>query len=229
MGQGSRKLVRLTLDNLDDLPSSCRACAFWEADPVALERARRTGEAASEKQDWVSRVLLEWGSCGRIAYIDDEPAGYALYAPPRFVPRADAFPTSPVSEDAVVLAALQVRPEHAGRGLGRVLVQSVVKDVVNRGGIRAIEAFGDRRTRGDDTAGCVIPAEFLLRVGFKTERRHARYPRLRMDMRSVLTWREELEQAVERLLGAVRPRPVVPAPAERFPRLGPARSVDPPV
>lgn len=211
MGSSPRRIARLTLDNLDDLPSACRSCAFWELDPVHRERAAAAGELACEKEAWVSRVLLEWGSCGRIMYVDDEPAGYALYAPPFFVPGADAFPTSPVSEDAVLLATLRVRPEYAGGGLGRVLVQSVVKDVLNRGGIRAIEVFGDRG-RGAGEPGCVVPADFWLRVGFKTHRSHPRYPRLRMDMRSVLTWREEVEHALEKLLHAVRPHPA-PAPA----------------
>ncbi|HEU4513005.1 MAG TPA: GNAT family N-acetyltransferase [Nocardioidaceae bacterium] len=216
MGSSTRRIARLTLDNLDDLPSACRGCAFWELDPVHRQRAAASGEIACEKEAWVSRVLLEWGSCGRLLYVDDEPAGYALYAPPVFVPGADAFPTSPVSEDAVLLAALVVRPEYAGGGLGRVLVQAVVKDVLKRGGIRAIEAFGDRHPPADGSPGCVIPADFLLRVGFKTHRRHARYPRLRMDMRSVLSWREEVEQALEKLLDVVRPRPVAsPSPAER--------------
>lgn len=216
MGSSTRRIARLTLDNLDDLPSACRGCAFWELDPVHRERAAAAGESDCEKEAWVSRVLLEWGSCGRLLYVDDEPAGYALYAPPAFVPAAGAFPTSPVSDDAVLLAALVVRPEYAGGGLGRVLVQAVVKDVLKRGGIRAIEAFGDRHPPADGAPGCVIPADFLLRVGFKTHRRHARYPRLRMDMRSVLSWREEVEQALEKLLDVVRPRPVAsPSPAER--------------
>ncbi|HEX6248759.1 MAG TPA: GNAT family N-acetyltransferase [Nocardioidaceae bacterium] len=216
MGSSSRRIARLTLDNLDDLPSACRACAFWELDPVARARADAEGTTACEKEAWVSRVLLEWGSCGRVMYVDGEPAGYALYAPPRMVPGAGAFPTSPASDDAVLLAALTVRPEFAGGGLGRVLVQAVVKDVLGRGGIRAIEAFGDRRPPGDGLAACVIPADFLLRVGFKTHRGHVRYPRLRMDLRSVLTWREEVEQALEKLIKAVRPRPVsAPSPAER--------------
>lgn len=211
----TRRITRLTLDNLDDLPSACRSCLFWELDPVQRERAVAAGEGAAEKEAWVSRVLLEWGSCGRLVYVDEQPAGYALYAPPAFVPGADAFPTSPVSEDAVLLATLMVRPEYAGAGLGRMLVQAVVKDVVKRGGVRAIEAFGDLRPRAG-RPGCVIPADFLLHVGFKTHRRHGRYPRLRMDLRSVLTWREEVEQALEKLLGVVRPRPVtVPSPAER--------------
>lgn len=213
MGPSPRRIARLTLDNLDDLPSPCRSCAFWELDPVQRERASAAGEAACEKEAWVSRVLLEWGSCGRILYVDDDPAGYAIYAPPMFVPGADAFPTSPASEDAVLLASLVVRPEYAGEGLGRVLVQAVVKDVLNRGGIRAIEAFGDKHPPVGDRFGCVIPADFLLQVGFKTHRSHARYPRLRMDMRSVLTWREEFEQALEKLLDVVRPRPVTPTPA----------------
>jgi GNAT superfamily N-acetyltransferase len=213
MGSSPRRIARLTLDNLHDLPSACRSCAFWELDPVHRERAAAAGELACEKEAWVSRVLLEWGSCGRILYVDDEPAGYALYAPPFFVPGADAFPTSPVSEDAVLLATLRIRPEYAGGGLGRVLVQSVVKDVLNRGGIRAIEAFGDRSraARGGEPM-CVVPADFWLRVGFKTHRSHPRYPRLRMDMRSVLTWREEVEHALEKLLHVVRPHPA-PAPA----------------
>jgi GNAT superfamily N-acetyltransferase len=215
MGSSPRRIARLTLDNLDDLPSACRSCAFWELDPVRRERAAADGEIGCEKEAWVSRVLLEWGSCGRIVYVDDEPAGYAIYAPPHFVPGADAFPTSPVSDDAVLLAAMRIRAEFTGGGLGRVLVQSVVKDVLDRGGIRAIEAFGDRGPAmlGGQPA-CVVPADFWLRVGFKTHRSHPRYPRLRMDMRSVLTWREEVEQALEKLLEVVRPRPVAaPAPA----------------
>ena len=223
MGSSPRRIARLTLDNLDDLPTTCRACAVWELDPVQRQRAEAAGESALEKEAWVSRVLLEWGSCGRIVYVDDEPAGYALYAPPWFVPGAEAFPTSPVSEDAVLLATLRVLPGYTGGGLGRILVQAVVKDVLNRGGIRALEAFGDRRPGAlvapGAPRGCVVPADFWLRVGFKTHRAHPRYPRLRMDMRSVLSWREEVEQALERLLGVVRPRPAAPVPAaERTPR-----------
>lgn len=215
MGSSPRRIARLTLDNLDDLPSACRVCTFWELDPVRRERAAAAGETACEKEAWVSRVLLEWGSCGRIVYVEDEPAGYAIYAPPHFVPGAASFPTSPVSDDAILLAALRVRPEFTGGGLGRVLVQGVVKDVLDRGGIRALEVFGDRLPGAPGgRPACVVPADFWLRVGFKTHRGHLRYPRLRMDMRSVLTWREEVEQALEKLLGVVRPRPVTPA-AER--------------
>jgi GNAT superfamily N-acetyltransferase len=206
----ARRLDRLTLDNLDDLPVGCRSCTFWELDPVRRNRAAEAGEAAGEKESWVSRTLLEWGSCGQVAYVDDQPVGYVLYAPPVFFPGADAFPTAPVSEDAVLLATAMIHPDYAGGGLGRVLMQTVVKDLVKRGGIRALEAIGDTQApalpRGDGSyGGCVLPADYLLGVGFKTHRAHPRYPRLRLELRSAVTWRDEVELALEKLLGAVRP------------------------
>jgi GNAT superfamily N-acetyltransferase len=207
----SRTLERLTLDNLGDLPSACRSCVFWELDPVRRRRAEESGEAATEKEAWLSRVLLEWGSCGRVAYVDGEPAGFAVYAPPVFLPGSDTFPTAPVSGDAVLLATALVLPEYVGQGLGRMLMQTVVKDLVNRGGFRAVEAFGDTRSRDGSHGGCVLPADYLLRVGFKTQRNHARYPRMRLDLKSAVSWRDEVETALEKLLGAVRPvRPVEP-------------------
>jgi GNAT superfamily N-acetyltransferase len=201
----ARRLARLTLDTLGDLPDPCGSCVFWELDAVRRQRARTAGVAAEEKEAWLSRVLLEWGSCGRVAYVDGEPAGYVLYAPPTYLPGADAFPTSPVSEDAVLLASVVVLPEHAGAGLGRMLMQSVVKDLVERGGIRALEAFGDTRAPGAEPGGCVLPADYLLSVGFKTHRPHPRHPRMRLEVKSAVTWRDDVEAALEKLLGVVRP------------------------
>jgi GNAT superfamily N-acetyltransferase len=201
----ARRLARLTLDTLGDLPDPCRSCVFWELDAVRRQRAEAAGVAGEEKEAWLSRVLLEWGSCGRVAYVDGVPAGYVLYAPPTYLPGADAFPTSPVSEDAVLLASVVVLPEHAGAGLGRMLMQSVVKDLVERGGIRALEAFGDTRASGTEPGGCVLPADYLLSVGFKTHRPHPRHPRMRLEVKSAVTWRDEVEAALERLLGVVRP------------------------
>ncbi len=197
----SRRLVSVTLDNLDDLPRNCRKCVFWELDPVQRERADEAGDTALEKEAWVSNVLLEWGSCGKIAYVDGVPAGYVLYAPPAYVPRSVAFPSSPVSPDAVLLMTALIRSEFAGGGLGRMLVQGVAKDLRLRG-IRAVEAFGDLAWQ---PSACVLPAEYLLAVGFKTVRPHHRFPRLRLELKSAVSWREDVEYALERLLGSMSP------------------------
>lgn len=200
-----RRLVPLTLDNLPDLPNRCRSCVFWELDPVSGEAAVQTGKPELEKEAWISAVLLEWGSCGRVAYVDDVPAGFVLYAPPAYVPRSTAFPTSPVSPDAVQLMTARIMPGYQGQGLGRVLVQTVAKDLVRRG-FKAIEAFGDARW---EEPGCVLPADHLLAVGFKTVRPHLRFPRLRLELRTTISWKEDVEMAIDRLLGAVQKEPVL--------------------
>ena len=201
----SRRAVNITLDNLDDLPTRCRKCVFWELDPMAHDKALEAGDTAFEKESWVSATLLEWGSCGKIVYVDGVPAGFVMYAPPMYVPRSVAFPTSPVSADAVLLMTGHVLPDFAGGGLGRMLVQSVAKDLTRRG-VKAIEAFGDLKW---ETPSCVLPAEHLKAVGFKTVRPHHRYPRLRLELKSTVSWREDVEVALERLLGSMSPEPML--------------------
>jgi GNAT superfamily N-acetyltransferase len=201
----SRRCVSMTLDNLSDLPKQCRRCVFWELDPVAREAAEDAGGVELEKEAWLSATLLEWGSCGKIVYVDSLPAGYVTYAPPVHVPRSLAFPTSPVSGDAVLLMTARLLPEFAGGGLGRMLVQAAAKDLTRRG-VRAIEAFGRMGTELP-MGGCVLPADFLLSVGFKTVRPHHLFPRLRLDLRTALSWREDVEVALERLLGSMNPEP----------------------
>lgn len=211
----SRRLVNLTLDTLEDLPHRCRTCVFWELDPVAAERACLLGDPGLEKEAWVSQTLLEWGSCGKLAYVDGMPAGFVMYAPPSTVPRSMAFPTSPVSADAVLLMNAHVVPPFAGGGLGRMLVQGAARDLTKRG-IKAIEAFGDAKAdEADEGTGCVAPADFFLSVGFKTVRQHPRFPRLRLELRTALSWKSDVEYALEKLLGSMSPeallRPVRPA------------------
>ncbi|OLF18398.1 GNAT family N-acetyltransferase [Actinophytocola xanthii] len=201
----------VTLDNLEDLPKHSRQCVFWEVAPHLREQAEEFGTTDLEKEAWVSSVLLEWGSCGRIVYSDKLPVGFVLYAPPTAVPRASAFPTSPPSPDAVLLTGFHVLPEFRGGGLGRMLVQAVAKDLTRRG-VKAIESFGDARPDEDEPT-CVLPADFLLAVGFKTVRQHPRWPRLRLELRSALSWKEDVEAALERLLGTVTVTTASPSPA----------------
>jgi hypothetical protein len=198
----TRRLANVTLDNLDDLPGRCRRCVFWELDPVAGDRAKEAGDPGLEKEAWVSAALLEWGSCGKVLYVDGVAAGFVLFAPPSYAPRSVAFPTSPVSADAVLLMTAGVLPEFSDAGLGRMLVQGVAKDLIRRG-VKALEAFGD--ARWTEWGHCTLPADYLLAVGFKTVRPHPRHPRLRLELKTAASWREDVEVALERLLGSMTP------------------------
>jgi hypothetical protein len=198
----SRRLVNLTLDNLGDVSSRCRSCVFWELDAVAGERACADGSADLEKEAWVSDTLLEWGSCGQLIYVDGAPAGHVLYAPPAYVPRSMAFATSPVAPDAVLLMSAHLDRQFVGIGLGRMLVQGLARDV-SQHGVRAVEAFGRPTDSTSPDLACLPPTEFLLAVGFKTVRPHPKTPRLRLDIRSIVSWREDAGYAVERLLASI--------------------------
>lgn len=197
----SRKTVRLTLDGLGELPQAQRSCLFWQASPV--DRARMGAEEqAAEKEAWVSTLLREWGSCGRLVEVDGVPVGVAIYAPQAWLPGQAILPTSPASPDSVLLADFWVHPDHRGGGLGRLLVQGVARDLTERGHT-AVETYGQARGRGLD--GCVVPVEFWGSVGFKTQRAHPSTPRMRMDLRTSVSWKSEVERALERLWGVVRP------------------------
>ena len=92
----ARKIVRLTVDHLAALEAPTRDCLFWELDPVRRARVP-AHERAAEKEAWLSEVLREWGSCGRVALVDDRPVGYVVYVPAALAPGASALPTAPVS------------------------------------------------------------------------------------------------------------------------------------
>jgi GNAT superfamily N-acetyltransferase len=196
----ARRIVQLLAEALPDIPQPCSTCAFWELGPGAADDPSAALAQATVKAEWLTATTIAWGPCGLVACVDDVPAGYLVYAPPAFVPRASAFPTAPIASDAVLLTAARVDALHADAGVGRALVQAMAKDLTSRG-VRAVEAYAGA---GEP---CLLPARFLEAVGFVRVRDHARHPRLRLDLRAAVTWRDPVGEAWERIRTAVRPFP----------------------
>jgi GNAT superfamily N-acetyltransferase len=196
----SRKTAHLTVDHLAELADPVRSCLFWELGPV--DRARLDeAERIAEKESWLSSTLRDWGSCGRVVRVGGTTVGLIVYAPAARFPGTATLPTAPGSPDAIVAATAWIDPAHRHGGLGRLLVQAMAADLVERGHT-GVEAYGDTRGRAN---GCVLPAEFLGSVGFTTQRAHPTTPRMRMELRTALSWKDEVELALERMWGAVRP------------------------
>ena len=226
----------LRLDAFERLPKHARRCVFWEVDPRTLD-GEQLPDPEFEKEAWLSMVMLEWGSCGQVATpapgeaaedSEDPCLGYVLYAPPRAVPRAQEFPTGPVSADAVLLTSMGIEPGQP-EGLSTQLISHVVSELVRRG-VRALEAFGRTAEATEllDTGNvdpqllpaiaalgdcsfeeCMIAADFLLDVGFTVVAPHRYFPRLRLELDKGLGWKAEVEEALERLLeGAELQQPV---------------------
>lgn len=204
-----RRTLPLTVEHLADLPGPSRCCALWE-----LQHRQDTQPVVPATDAWVHDILRDWGSCGRIVYVDGQAAGFVLFAPPEYVEDAQPVATSPVSDDAVLLMAARVLPEFAGGGLSKVLLQAAAADLVRLGNVGAVETFADMQ---GEEGHCVLPARFLTSVGFTTVHPHLRYPQLRMDLHTTVTWRDGVEEALERLLAAWsarrRQHPTTPRPA----------------
>jgi len=199
-------LVPLSMSTIGLIPEPCRSCVFWELEADSAEIAAREGHTAFEKEVWLSGVMLTWGSAGLVVTVDDEPAGYALFAPPTTVPGAASFPSGPVSPDAVLLTTIRIAARYTGRGVGGFLLNGVVTALTRRG-VRAIEVFGrEDRVRGVGKATapsrkhCTIPAGFARAVGFTEVKADRRYPRLRFELAGERGWKAEVEAALQQLV-----------------------------
>lgn len=239
------RIKPLRLDGFEQLPKHARRCVFWEVDPAAVQGGDYLPDPEFEKEAWLSMVMLEWGSCGQVAAKapaegagseDDEPClGYILYAPPRAVPRAQRFPTGPVSADAVLLTSLGTEPGQAEE-LPHSLISQVVSELVRRG-VRALEAFGrttdaaelleldpeviepELRTAvealGDCSfEQCMMPTDLLIDAGFTVVSPHRYFPRLRLELDKGLGWKAEVEAALKQLLESAQLQQPVGAGAE---------------
>jgi hypothetical protein len=107
----------------------------------------------------------------------------------------------------MLVTATTVGPE-AGRGLRKSLVQSAAKDALRRRS-RSLDVVA-ARPLAVGRHSCVLDVGFLEKAGFRVERDHPAYPRMRIDLRTVVTLKDEAAAAITRALGripAVRPVP----------------------
>lgn len=168
------RIVDVDLENLHLVPKECLNDVYWE-----LPGADRSVDPRFYKEEWFSSTLLEWGGCGKLLIEDDRGAAFAQYAPATLFPRVAEYPAGRVSGDAAYLAMCYVVEGRRGRGHGTELVRAVARDLVDRG-YHAVESLGDRAFDG----GWVLPAPFLASNGFTVVRDDARYPLLRLDLRT---------------------------------------------
>jgi GNAT superfamily N-acetyltransferase len=193
---------------------------MWETGGLATVSCE-PDRARAELADWVETVRAEWGECGRIAYENGEPLGFVKYAPPRFFPQVASMPSGPPDEDAVLLACLHVEPDVREAGLGKVLLQAALRDLVSRGE-RAVEAYATTQLAQRETSP-LMSVEFLLRQGFAVSRPHPLTPLMRLELKSLASWTDNLEAVLEALQLPRRVRERIPAPLVNSLRQDPRR------
>jgi len=209
----ARRIRPLTVERVGELPEPCGSCALWEASgPGAPE----CGPAADRKalEGWISTVRSGWGECGMIVYEGGDPLGFVKYAPAMFFPRASHMPSGPPDSDAVLIACLHVLADVRDVGLGKVLLQAAMRDLVSRKE-KVVEAYAAAETI-DRERSPLMGLEFLMSQGFRVVRPHPFYPLMRLELKSLVSWTDNVEAVLDaiqlpRRLGERVPAPLVNA------------------
>lgn len=191
-----RRLTGLSTIERLRLPSACSGCVFWES---ARLLPRECGAACDDAAalDWSRRIVNEWGEYGRAAVEDGDVLGFIKYAPPAYVPQIRHMPTGPPEDGAPIITCMHIAPEARRRGLGGLLLREAMRDLAQRGE-RSAQAYATA-TSGDYTGVPFMGVEFLLRNGFTVVRPHPEVPLLKVDLKSLVSWTENLEAVLDSL------------------------------
>lgn len=207
----TRKLRPLMSSDFEKLPLGCGACMFWESHD-RLDR-RCGSQCDHEAQaEWFHRVVQEWGDCGRVAHEDEEVFGFIKYAPSGYFPQVRTFLAAPEDPNTPFIACLHVSEEARHRGLGTLLLRAALKDLTTRGE-RKVEAIAAARPDPDAVTSPFISMEFLQANGFTVVAPDPLYPLMQLELKSLVSWTENLEAVLESLKLPLRRMPErAPAP-----------------
>lgn len=197
VGTVARNLRALSVNDIERLPSDCRGCTFWE---TAGQHERRCGSVCDLEgaKSWHRRVNDEWGDCGRVAVEDDAILGFIKYAPSGYFPQAATFTAAPRDPDVPLIACIHIDHDARHRGLGSVLLRAALRDLSLRGE-RQVEAFGSVQKPAILDESPLISMDFLLRNGFTVSRPDPVYPLLKLDLKTLAMWSENLEAVLDSL------------------------------
>lgn len=207
-----RRFKSLDSARIGELPSACVGCTFWESSEPLPKRCGSACDVEAAK-GWIDYVRAQWGDCGRVAYQDGEVLGFVKYAPWEFFPQVRNFPSGVPADRSVLLSCLHIDPDVRHVGLGKVLLHAALRDLTTRK-IRVVEAYAVHKT-DDVKTSPVVSVDFLLKQGFTVARPHPEYPLMRLELKSLATWTENLEAVLESLRLPVRVPGRVPAPYVR--------------
>lgn len=186
-----RKIVAISSDCIQDLPKPCRGCFYWESAPHC--ETHQDKEAAQLKAEWFQETLSDRGECGRILYQGGQVLAYAQYGPGSYFPRTRSYLTGDISGDAAFLSCLYVVEEVRGKGIGRIMLRGIEKDLYKKG-FRALETLVGKTEKKH-----VGPMDFYLKNGFFIHKQDLHFPLLRIEFRSIVTWPVSLQTALDAL------------------------------
>jgi hypothetical protein len=199
------RLAGLTKLTLETAPTVCHTCVWWQSG----------GRRGVDKDRWMERVELEFGSFGTVYYDGDgRVLGSMQYGPAAVFPRAQELPAGPPSDDAMLITCAYLR-DHSSPWVLQSLFLAAIGEARERGA-RAVEAFSYRYPEGESAYErfrvhkTVFPADFLEDFGFRVERSAGRVGLARLELGGLVPATESLRVRLLRLAkDALLPEPAL--------------------
>lgn len=188
----------IDLDDLDDLPSGCRGCLFWQTAQAPV--GRKSGDPQGQDA-WWRAVQLDWGTPAKGIWDGDRLVAYALFAPPEHFGRLRGF-LMPASDDALVLATMWTAKGHRAAGHARHLLQVLARDAIAHDHA-AIEAYGSTSAVEGE---CVLHGDFLEALGFVLHRPRPAVSLYRLDLDRTVSWPHAVGHALGEVLSTLQGR-----------------------
>jgi GNAT superfamily N-acetyltransferase len=170
------KIESVDENSFQNIPNPCKYCLYWQTDGEFGEQTL-TPEMETKKREWFNKVAKEFGNCMKIAYVNDVPIGFILYAPAKFFPRLKEYASGPPSEDAVFIACLYIaNRKERGKGLGTRMLENLIAELKERG-FKAVETFA-RKSSENNPSG---PLKLYLKHNFKIKNDKDDFPLVRLE------------------------------------------------
>jgi hypothetical protein len=201
------RLAGLTKLTLETAPTVCHTCVWWQAG----------GRREVDKDRWMERTELEFGSFGTVYYDGDgRVLGSMQYGPASVFPRAQELPGGPPSDDAMLVTCVYLQDESSPWVLQSLFLAAIGE--ARERDARAVETFAYRYPEGESAYErfrvhkTVFPADFLEDFGFRVVRSAGRVALARLELGGLVPAVETRREKVLRLAKqALLPEPV-PAP-----------------
>ena len=156
----------LTGITLQDAPTVCRGCTWWQS---------RAGRDV-DKARWIEKAETEWGPWGTVYYdVDGRLLGSMQYGPAALFPRASELPAGPPSADAVLVTCAYL-VDVSSPWVIQSLFLAAIGDAKDKGA-KALETFSYRYPEGASqferfqAHKTIFPSDFLGDLGFMPVRR----------------------------------------------------------
>ena len=169
----------ITAEDFERSPALAGAVDYWTG---------LGGSASPGPTEWHEAVRESWGPPGFVMRRSGAVTGFALYAPPQYLPRCESYPAAPVDPGSIFLADLR-----GDRRTRRHLLVRTLRDLRGRS-YGSVEAM----------AGIVPLAyhpgvRFLEDNGWRVVRWYGLYALMRVDLGSL-----EVSELARELLERVR-------------------------